>query len=276
MGHPEGDWAIESDWDTPIASDWKHAVRQLYRGDLVGVRQHLDHLDSLGVNLATSPRCSRPGRAIATTPRHSTRLIRCSAAMPPSRRWSTPPTGAASGSSATSPPTIRATTIAGSRRRWPTTSAPESGYYYFTEHPHDYVGWFDVPTLPKFDLRSAPLREALVGSDGVAARWLRGSSTNGTDGTRRLAHRRRQHDRSSRRNRRQPRRVPRPAGDDGDRAPGHLAGRRAPPRRHRRSRRRRLARGDGVHVVHAASVELVGEAIGSADRCPWPASLRRR
>ena len=35
---PEGDWAIESDWDTPIAADWKRAVRQLYRGDLVGVR----------------------------------------------------------------------------------------------------------------------------------------------------------------------------------------------------------------------------------------------
>ncbi len=48
---PEGDWAIESDWGTPIASDWKRAVRQLYRGDLIGVRQHLDHLEQLGVNL---------------------------------------------------------------------------------------------------------------------------------------------------------------------------------------------------------------------------------
>ena len=48
---PEGDWAIECDWDTPIATDWKRAVRQLYRGDLVGVRQRLDHLEQLGVNL---------------------------------------------------------------------------------------------------------------------------------------------------------------------------------------------------------------------------------
>ncbi len=39
-----------------------------------------------------------------------------------------------------------------------------------------------MPTLPKFDLRSSQLREALIGADGVAARWLRGSSTDGNDG----------------------------------------------------------------------------------------------
>ena len=58
------------------------------------------------------------------------------------------------------------TNHSGNHHRWfeaalADAAAPEAGYYFFTEHPHDYVGWFDVPTLPKFDLRSAELREAL-------------------------------------------------------------------------------------------------------------------
>jgi alpha-glucosidase len=62
-------------------------------------------------------------------------------------------------------------------------ASPEAGYYYFTEHPHDYVGWFDVPTLPKFDLRSTELRRALVGgADSVTGRWLRGRTGDGSDG----------------------------------------------------------------------------------------------
>ena len=60
---PEGDWAIECDWDTPIAADWKRAVRQLYRGDLVGVRQRLDHLEQLGVNLHL-PHAGVPGSLV--------------------------------------------------------------------------------------------------------------------------------------------------------------------------------------------------------------------
>ena len=79
------------------------------------------------------------------------------------------------------------TNHSGNHHRWfeaalADASSPEAGYYYFTEHPHDYVGWFDVPTLPKFDLRSPELCDALVGSDGVAARWLRGSAADGRDG----------------------------------------------------------------------------------------------
>ncbi len=179
---PEGDWAIESDWDTPIASDWKHAVRQLYRGDLVGVRQHLDHLDSLGVNL------------LYLTPVFPARS--CHRYDASTFDAVDPVLGGDAAFSALVDAAHRrgirvigdlTTNHSGNHHRWfeaalADASAPEAGYYYFTEHPHDYVGWFDVPTLPKFDLRSERLREALVGSDGVAARWLRGSSANSTDG----------------------------------------------------------------------------------------------
>ena len=33
---PAADWAIEADWDDPVARDGSRAVRQLFRGDLAG------------------------------------------------------------------------------------------------------------------------------------------------------------------------------------------------------------------------------------------------
>ena len=95
---PEGDWAIECDWDTPIAADWKRAVRQLYRGDLVGVRQRLDQLEQLGVNLIyltpvfPARSCHRYDASTFDTVDPGARRRRR-----PRRRWSTPPTVAASG-----------------------------------------------------------------------------------------------------------------------------------------------------------------------------------
>ena len=50
---------------------------------------------------------------------------------------------------------------------------PERGYYYFDERG-GYASWMGHPTLPKFNLESAELREQLFGhGDSVVARWLR-------------------------------------------------------------------------------------------------------
>ena len=179
---PEGDWAIESDWDTPIARDWKHAVRQLYRGDLVGVRQRLDHLEQLGVNL------------LYLTPVFPARS--CHRYDASTFDTVDPVLGGDAAFSALVDAAHRrgirvigdlTTNHSGNHHRWfeaalTDAAAPEADFYYFTEHPHDYVGWFDVPTLPKLDLRSSQLRDVLIGADGVAARWLRGSSIDGNDG----------------------------------------------------------------------------------------------
>ncbi|CAN5717580.1 hypothetical protein BH24ACT5_BH24ACT5_23260 [soil metagenome] len=52
-------------------------------------------------------------------------------------------------------------------------AAPEAGYYYFGDRPDDYVGWFDLPSLPKFDLQSADLRRRFLdGADSVVHHWL--------------------------------------------------------------------------------------------------------
>ena len=51
--------------------------------------------------------------------------------------------------------------------------APSAAYYRFRAHPHDYVSWLDVPSLPKLDHSSDALRDALYrGRDSVVGRWL--------------------------------------------------------------------------------------------------------
>lgn len=179
---PEGDWAIECDWDTPVSADWGEAVRQLYRGDLVGVRQRLDHLERLGVDLIYLTPCF-PARSShrydASTFDRIDPVLGGDAALA-----ALVDTAHGRGIRVIGDLT---TNHSGDHHEWFTaarasSTAPEAGFYFFTEHPHGYRGWFDVPSLPKFDLRSDELRRRLVdGHDSVVARWL-GEVTPGSDG----------------------------------------------------------------------------------------------
>ncbi|PZR53695.1 glycoside hydrolase family 13 protein [Xylanimonas oleitrophica] len=47
---PVPDWAVPTAWDTEPAPDAPLTSTQLYGGDLAGVAEHLDHLESLGVS----------------------------------------------------------------------------------------------------------------------------------------------------------------------------------------------------------------------------------
>ena len=47
--HPTPDWAVPMDWDAEPARFGALTGQQLYGGDLAGVAEHLDHLESLGV-----------------------------------------------------------------------------------------------------------------------------------------------------------------------------------------------------------------------------------
>jgi alpha-glucosidase len=52
-------------------------------------------------------------------------------------------------------------------------NSPEAGFFFFTEHPHDYAAWWGMKDMPVFDHRSAELRRRLYdGPDSVVARWL--------------------------------------------------------------------------------------------------------
>ena len=178
--------------------DWRTAVRQLYRGDLVGVRQRLDHLERLGVNLLyltpVLPGAVLSHRYDASTFDHVDPVLGGDAAL----------AALVDAAHARGIRVIGDLTTnhsgdhhAGSRRRsGRRRRRPRRGYYFFTEHPHGYVGWFDVPSLPKFDLRSPALR---TGSSPGRTRSSGAGSAGRQRRPRRLAHRRRQHDRPPRR-----------------------------------------------------------------------------
>ena len=101
----------------------------------------------------------------------------------------------------------------------------EAGFFFFRHHPDDYEAWFDVPSLPKLDLRDDELRRRLLDGPGLGDGALAAAAVR----PRRLARRRRQHGRPAPRHRRQPRRRAGDAGDDGRRQARHLPRRRALP-----------------------------------------------
>lgn len=180
---PAGEWAIESDWDAPVDADWRRSVRQLYRGDLAGIRERLDHVAGLGANLLyLNP--IFPGRSShrydASTFDHVDPVLGGDAAL-----TALVDTARARGIRVIGDLT---TNHSGEHHRWferaqVDADSPEATYYTFRNHPHDYVAWFDVPSLPKFDLRSPALRAALVeGPSSIAGKWLAGPS--GLDGWR--------------------------------------------------------------------------------------------
>lgn len=172
---PAGDWAVESGWDDPVDADWGRSVRQLYRGDLAGVRERLDHVAGLGANLVyLTP--FFPGRSShrydATTFDHVDPVLGGDAAL-------------AALVDAAHARGIRVigdltTNHSGDHHRWflaaqADASSAEASFYRFRHHPDDYVAWFDVPSLPKFDLTSPALRRRLVdGAGSVLGRWLAG------------------------------------------------------------------------------------------------------
>lgn len=51
--------------------------------------------------------------------------------------------------------------------------APTAEYFSFTEHPHDYLSWLGVRSLPKLNYRSEALRNAMYRApDSALRRWL--------------------------------------------------------------------------------------------------------
>lgn len=168
-------WAVASPWDEPVADDWRISTRQLYGGDLDGLAGHLDHLTGLGVNAIyltpffpaesahrynassfdrVDPLLGGDEALVRLTHAAHERGIRVIGDL--------------------------TTNHTGNTHEWflraqqDRTSA-EAGFYYFgSDAPDDYVGWFGVKTLPKLDHRSPELsRRLLTGPDSVTGRWLR-------------------------------------------------------------------------------------------------------
>lgn len=173
-------WATDADWDTPVAHGTPDGVRQLYRGDLDGITQHLDHLEAMGVTAiyltpffpATSNHRYDAESFATVDP-----LLGGDAAL---RRL----TEAAHhrGIRVVGDLTLNHT---GKSHEWFQAAqadphSDEASYYLFQDHPERYETFADVPSMPKLDHRSEQLRRRLFdGAGSVVHRYLRDFDLDG-------------------------------------------------------------------------------------------------
>jgi len=173
---PAPEWAEPAAWTDPVDGDRAHTAAQFYGGDLDGVRGHLDHLSDLGVTLLyltpVFPARSNHRYDALSFDRVDPLLGGDEALV----RLVT----------AAHERGIRVmgdltTNHSGDAHEWFVAAhghpgAPESDFYlWLDDEQRDYVSWLGVPSLPKFDWRSAELRRRFIeGPDSVVGRWLAG------------------------------------------------------------------------------------------------------
>ncbi len=172
---PTPDWAIPATWDEPVDVVPPGRSQQFYGGDLDGVIEHLDHLESLGVTVVyltpvfagRSNHRYDAGDFTSVDPLlgGDEALIRLVTAVHE-----------------------RGMRIIGDlttnhcgdghewfRAAYGNPDAPESEFFYWLNEEHTaYVSWLGVSSLPKFNWASAELRRRFIeGPDSVVARWLK-------------------------------------------------------------------------------------------------------
>lgn len=167
-------WASIRAWDEPVSLDGRVAVTQVYGGDLPGLASRLDYLAALGATgLYLTPFFPAPSSHRYNADRFDR--------VDPLLGGDDALVALVTACHRRGIRVIGDLTInhSGDRHEWfraaqaDATSA-EAGFYFFRDHPGDYEAWFDIPTLPKFDLRDPELqRRLLSGDDSVTATWLR-------------------------------------------------------------------------------------------------------
>ena len=163
-------WANAADWygDT-VVHKGPSAEKQVYGGDLPGIQQHIDHIESLGANVvyltpfftATSnhrydaasfsdvdPLLGGDAALIELSKRLHDRGIRLIGDLTTNHTGLTHPWFQTA-------------------REDPTS--PEHSFYYWRDAAPGYLGWCEIPTLPKLDWASDELQQRML---GVVSRWL--------------------------------------------------------------------------------------------------------
>ena len=167
-------WAVARNWTDLPAQVRSEISSELYGGDLVGVEEHIDHIEDLGVN------------GIYFTPFFPARS---------NHRYD------ASSFSEVDPvlggdealdslvSTARSRNIrilgdltsnhCGAGHPWlkvaiaDVNSAERSFFYWDSSVPHGYVGWWGVPSLPKLNFNSLELRKRMYSAtNSIVKKWL--------------------------------------------------------------------------------------------------------
>ncbi|HYN35035.1 MAG TPA: glycoside hydrolase family 13 protein [Ilumatobacteraceae bacterium] len=181
---PTPDWAITQGWHDAVDDTPGVRSRQWFGGDLLGIEQHLEHLERLGVTLIYLTPFFPAGsmhRYDAST------FERVDPALGGDDALASLIVAAhARGIRVIGDITLNHT---GVHHDWFTGAlagpdVPERNYYFFDEaEPYGYVAWHGVASLPKLDHRSDHLRRRFHdGAASVAARYL--SEPFGLDGWR--------------------------------------------------------------------------------------------
>jgi alpha-glucosidase len=157
------DWAVPRDWDRLPTGRGKTTSREWFGGDLPGIEQHLDHIESLGTNVLYLTPFFPAGsthRYDATSFDRVDPLLGGERALASLVRASH-----GRGLHIIGDLTTNHTGIA---HEW--FQGREPFYYFDDELPYGYEAWLGVRSLPKLDWGSARLRRRML---AAANRWLK-------------------------------------------------------------------------------------------------------
>ncbi len=168
------DWAVPTPWRQTPAVRGDLASQQFYGGDLAGIERHLDDIVRLGataIYLTPFFPARSSHRYDATTFDHVDPLLGGDEALA-----SLTHAAHAVGLRVVGDLTMNHTGVGHEwfQRALADPTSAEHGFYYFDDTPRGYVGWLDVPSLPKLNYAGDGLLERMTGSpDSVVGRWLR-------------------------------------------------------------------------------------------------------
>jgi alpha-glucosidase len=180
---PLPEWAVAREWDRIPDSITRNPHREIFGGDLLGIEQHLDHLESLGTNVIYLT----PFFPAESNHRYD----------PASFDRADPVVGGdeafdslARAASARDIRLIGDLSIdhSGYKHEWFEAAqadplSPERSFFLFDRtETHGYVSWFGYKEMPRFDWRSVELRSRMGRSmrhwlDAGLAGWRVGAAT---------------------------------------------------------------------------------------------------
>lgn len=169
------EWAMPRAWAMHPEGRSSNTAREYFGGDLVGIREHLDHIQGLGADIVYLT----PVFPAMSTHRYDAisfasidPLLGGDAALADLNR----------DAHHRGMRTLGDITLnhCGRDHEWfrkgQDGSLPERTFFWFDpDLPHGYHAWMGVPTLPKLDLSKPALRDALIsGPQAPVRRWLGG------------------------------------------------------------------------------------------------------
>ena len=174
LGRTTPSWAIKKNWSDPVSGSGPDVSKEFFGGDIDGVTEHLDHLESLGVTLLyltpIFPAQSNH-RYDASSFDEVDELLGGNQALE-----NLVEQAHARGMKVLGDLTAN---HSGSEHEWfkaafNNPAAPESDFYFFSEGNTQYESWWGVKSLPKLNWNSKELRRRFIeGGDSVVAKWLK-------------------------------------------------------------------------------------------------------